>query len=126
MALIDGDLVLAGSAALFQRRKIHERKEDRALHLVGVGVGEKNHGPVRIDALNLSAERMGRGIGEKREDFALILGQGPWQRSDGAAGPQRRTARRKKGGAKIAPPFYIRIYSAAASLCVAFLASSAR
>ena len=50
--MIDADFVLAGGAALFERRKIHEGIIDRALDLVGVGAREKHHGAVGVYALD--------------------------------------------------------------------------
>ena len=118
VTLIDGDLVLAGGTTLFQRRKIHERKEDGPLDFVDVAAGEKNDRPMRVDARDRFFQPMRRRIREKGEDLALILGRvhgrAAWVGRDAKA-----TARRKMGGAKIAPPILsaiIRRRRASASL----------
>jgi hypothetical protein len=125
IGFVDGDLVLAGGAALFQRRKIHERKEDRPLYLVGVGAGEKNDGAMRVDPRNRSLKSIGRGIGEKGEDLALIFRR-VHAALHGAAEPQRQPPDAKRAVQKSHRPSQSSNYSAAASFCVVFLASSAR
>ena len=73
---VDADFVFASRAALFERRKIHEGKEDGALDLIGVGAGEKHDGAVRIDALYRILLRLikavSRGVREEREYVVLI------------------------------------------------------
>ncbi len=71
---VDLDFGLAGLAALFERREIHERKLDRALDLIDVGAGEEDDRARGVDALDRLAEAMGPGIGKEVEDLGLRVG----------------------------------------------------
>ena len=85
IAAVDGNFVFTGRAALFEAREIHEGKANGALHLMDLGAGEKNHGAMRVDALDphravfpatvgLSRKSIACRIGEKGEDLGLESG----------------------------------------------------
>ncbi len=69
---IDGDLGLAGGAALGQRRQVHEGKADGALDLVDVRPGEEDGRGVGVDAFDRCRQAVRRRVGEEAEDRLLV------------------------------------------------------
>ena len=70
---IDGDLGLAGQAALLQRREIHERKPHRPLDLVDIGAGEKDRRIGGVDPSRPAVKPIRARVGEQAKDRVLRM-----------------------------------------------------
>ena len=71
---VDRDFGLAGEAALFERREVHEREPDRAFDLVDRRAGEEDDRARGVDALHRLVEAVRPGVGKKAKDLRLRVG----------------------------------------------------